>query len=119
MTAEQNLAYINSYTDHFNLRKYIHFNTKVINIKRNAEDTKWQITYQTENFPTTVRDFDKVVICTGENHEAFVPQVEGRELYKGQVLHSQAFKRSVQQHFTERTKTDLRIDHSTTKIKKF
>lgn len=41
------------------------------------------------------REFDKIIVCTGENYEAYVPVVEGRERFKGVVIHSQAFKRSV------------------------
>lgn len=97
MTVDQTLTYINSYAEHFSLRKYIHLNTKVINICRNINDTKWEVTFRIggDFGLEDVKEFDKVVVCTGENNEAYVPVVEGRDKFKGEVIHSQAFKRLV------------------------
>ncbi len=69
-------------------------NTYVKWIKRNTENTKWQVCLSTTDREET-RAFDKVVICNGLAAKAVVPDFEGVEKFKGRIVHVQGFKRYV------------------------
>jgi len=72
----------------------VQVNTSVKWIKRNIENTKWQVRLKTAGTEET-RDFDKVVICNGLTAKAVSPRFEGVEKFKGKIIHVQAFKRYV------------------------
>ncbi|KAH7369630.1 flavin monooxygenase-like protein [Rhexocercosporidium sp. MPI-PUGE-AT-0058] len=92
LTASQTCEYIKSYASHFDLNKHVQLNTSVHWIKRNDDDTKWQVcTKQSEK--EEIRDFDKVVMCSGLSTKAIVPKFEGEDMFKGDVIHVQSFKR--------------------------
>ncbi|KAE8442765.1 hypothetical protein EG329_002853 [Mollisiaceae sp. DMI_Dod_QoI] len=92
LTAAQTCDYIKSYAKHFDLEKYVQFNTSVKWIQRNSEDTKWQLCLGNEK-GEEIRDFDKLVVCNGLTGRATTPKIEGIENFKGKSLHVQAFKR--------------------------
>ncbi len=94
LTAAQTCDYIKSYAKHFDLEKYVQFNTSVKWIQRNSEDTKWQLCLGNEK-GEEIRDFDKLVVCNGLTGRATTPKIEGIENFKGKSLHVQAFKRYV------------------------
>ena len=94
MTTQQTLDYIQSYAAHFDLHKHIQLNTCLQNITRNPDDERWQLLLVCNGVEES-REFDKVVMCTGATHTHVLPQVEGRDVFTGKVLHSQAFKRQV------------------------
>ncbi|KAH7383016.1 flavin monooxygenase-like protein [Cadophora sp. MPI-SDFR-AT-0126] len=92
LTATQTYEYIKSYASHFDLNRHIQLSTSVNWIKRNADDTKWQIC--TSCFgKEEIRDFDKVAICSGLSTKAIIPKFGGEENFKGQILHVQSYKR--------------------------
>lgn len=94
LTAAQACEYIKSYAAHFDLNRDIRLNTPVQRIKRNTEDTKWQVTVKCGDDEQT-KDFDRLVMCSGLVTRAVTPKIEGIEKFKGKVLHVQAFKRYV------------------------
>lgn len=94
LTAAQAFEYIKSYAAHFDLNRDVRLNTSVEHIKRNADDTKWEVTVKCGDEQQT-KDFDRLVMCSGLVTKAVTPQFEGIEKFKGRVLHVQAFKRYV------------------------
>jgi dimethylaniline monooxygenase (N-oxide forming) len=82
--------YIESYVDHYDLRPHFRLNTAVSSIA--LDDTgKWQLDFKDGNPPQQY--FDKVVVATGPHVKPMLPVFEGQELFKGQIIHSMAFKR--------------------------
>lgn len=120
LTAAQTFDYIKSYAKHFELEQYVRFNTNVKWIERNAENTKWQVCVNdiiTEG--GEVRDFDKVVVCSGLYERAITPKIEGIEKFTGTSLHVQAFKRYilVQPYLSELTANESISDRKNSQDK--
>ncbi|KAL3191830.1 hypothetical protein MRX96_059561 [Rhipicephalus microplus] len=88
MTHWHTLEYIRSYADHFGVTSKIRFNHEVLRLDRDGtlriRDT------------TTGREwedvFDGVLVCTGHHGSPSIPNVPGRELYRGRVMHSRDYK---------------------------
>ena len=93
MTSQQTLDYILSYADHFDLRPHIQLSTQVCQVLRSPDQTQWRLSLLREG-AEDVRGFDKVLFCTGRTHTPNIPQLKGVDLFRGEVIHSQAFKRS-------------------------
>lgn len=83
------------YARHFDTLKNWVFNTSVKKTYRNTDDTKWCLEIETQDEPTKVQEFDKVVFCHGYQNKAIVPQFEGQDKFKGVIMHSQQYRRSV------------------------
>ncbi|KAH6721062.1 flavin monooxygenase-like protein [Leptodontidium sp. MPI-SDFR-AT-0119] len=92
LTALQTCDYIKSYASHFNLNQHVQLNTSVKWIKRNANDTKWQVCTSASG-KEEIKDFDKVAICSGLSTEPIIPKFEGEDMFKGEIMHVQNFKR--------------------------
>jgi dimethylaniline monooxygenase (N-oxide forming) len=92
-TALQVHKYLESYADEFDLLPHIHLQTKVLRVTRNDDDTKWTVHLQERNGSETATDFDKVAVCSGEWGKQRMPLFSGRDLFKGEIIHAQAFKR--------------------------
>lgn len=82
---EQVLAYFESYVTHFNLQKYIRFNSKVRHIRK-VEQEQWEVTLSDGN--TDI--FDYLLVANGHhsvpNHPKFV------ENFQCRYMHSHSFK---------------------------
>ncbi|KAL1888101.1 hypothetical protein Sste5346_009788 [Sporothrix stenoceras] len=89
--------YLQSYADHFQLRPRIRLNTAIRAIKRDDANNKWHIevapTASASDADTETITFDKLILATGTNDKPSVPKIEGMDTFKGQVLHSQTFKK--------------------------
>lgn len=86
----QVLAYFQSYADHFNLKKHIRFNTKIIHITKLDTEGKdaWDI--ELENGEHEV--FDYVMLANGHHSVPRMPEFEGS--FSGEFLHSHSYKSS-------------------------
>jgi dimethylaniline monooxygenase (N-oxide forming) len=93
MLAAQVQEYLESYADNFGLYDHVRFNTKVTKVVRNKNDTKWEVHLSGDNVIKEMIEFDKVAICTNAYVRPKIPEFQGRTLYTGRVVHSQAFKR--------------------------
>ncbi|XP_070381677.1 uncharacterized protein [Dermacentor albipictus] len=88
MTHWQTLRYIRSYADHFGVTPRIRFNHEVlrldkdgtVRIRDTAADREWEGT------------FDAVLVCCGHHGTPLMPDVPGRELFRGRVMHSRDYK---------------------------
>lgn len=86
-----------SYASHFDLFKDIVLNTTVRNVRRDSSDTKWLLDLEvagTDGGETKVEtvSYDKVTFCHGYQTKAKIPVWEGKELFSGTILHSQAYR---------------------------
>ncbi|XP_077500633.1 flavin-containing monooxygenase 5-like isoform X1 [Amblyomma americanum] len=88
MTHWQTLQYIRSYADHFGVTPKIRFNHEVLRLDRDG-------TIRVRDLKTG-RDwedvFDGVLVCTGHHGSPSVPDIPGRELFRGRVMHSRDYK---------------------------
>lgn len=83
--------YLNSYADHFGLRKYIKFSHCVIRI-RPILNGQWEvIVLSTAGYETLV--FDMVFICNGHFTTPHYPNLNGHEKFLGKQSHSHEYRK--------------------------
>ncbi|PMB68196.1 Dimethylaniline monooxygenase [N-oxide-forming] 4 [Beauveria bassiana] len=82
--------YIESYVEHFCLAPHFRLNTTVTHISESEETGRWRI--DIAGAPS--QNFDKVVMATGPHVKATPFRLEGQEVFEGEVMHSQRFKRA-------------------------
>ncbi|XP_059314478.1 probable flavin-containing monooxygenase 1 isoform X2 [Lycium ferocissimum] len=111
------LEYIESYARHFDLLRHIQFNSKVLSINYEGDDSisgewnlwggtgeafsnkgKWNVkVHDTRTLSTQVYQVDFVVVCVGRfsqvpNIPEFPPQ-KGPEAFEGEVIHSMDYSK--------------------------
>jgi indole-3-pyruvate monooxygenase len=84
---DQLIDYLESYAKKFDLD--IRFNQQVTVARRG--NNQWEIQTQNAHYATS-----RLVIATGNAREPFVPEWKGRNLFKGKVIHSSAYKNGEQ-----------------------
>ncbi|XP_043933288.1 flavin-containing monooxygenase FMO GS-OX-like 4 [Protopterus annectens] len=90
--------YLESYADHFKIRKHIQFHTKVELVRPTvSEDGRnkciWEVTVSNLiNKSTMTEIFDAVLVCSGHYSKPYIPHIPGIEKFKGQVMHSQDYR---------------------------
>jgi len=94
-TARQAFEYLSSYAQHFGLETHLNLSTEVLSVALAKEKDRdshpgFRVTFQPVNNAEdkTTQAFDFLVICNGVFSKPFIPQVEGRDLFKGSVIHS-------------------------------
>jgi dimethylaniline monooxygenase (N-oxide forming) len=92
-TAAQLHAYLNRYSECFDLVSKINLGTKVLSINRSAD--KWTLEVQSKSTgKTTTKAFDRVCIATGSFYTPRWPKLDGLEKFEGKVIHSIDYHRS-------------------------
>lgn len=83
------LDYFKNYADHFDLSKYIYFNTKVLKAKQIGK--QWQVVYEKDQ---NIHEeyFDYLLVANGHHWDPFIPQYPGE--FSGQILHSHQYKKA-------------------------
>jgi hypothetical protein len=84
---KQILAYFQSYARHFGVEPYIRFNTEVVKVVKNSDDT-WALTLADSSTET----FDHLIVCNGHHWNPRYPHYPGQEQFTGQFLHSHDYK---------------------------
>jgi len=90
------LEYLETYKKHFDLEKFIKFNTvvsRVNPITESEDDTKWEVTtkcLKTEQIETNF--FDSVMVCNGHYSVPVIPTIPGIEKFGGSFLHSHDYR---------------------------
>jgi cation diffusion facilitator CzcD-associated flavoprotein CzcO len=89
---EQVLTYFKAYVDHFDLERYITFNTEVTRVEPvGAGAQQWDVTLHDLLADTTeVRRYRGVIICNGHNWLPKYPEYPGQ--FAGEILHSSEYK---------------------------
>lgn len=86
----QLLNYFRNYTQHFNLDKYIRFNSTVSKVTRNAEQ-QWHVVYEDEH-GTHQECFDYLLVANGHHWDPSLPKYPGE--FSGEILHSHQYKKA-------------------------
>ncbi|XP_046481448.1 senecionine N-oxygenase [Neodiprion pinetum] len=95
LTRTELLDFINTYCDHFELRKYIQFHHHVVLVKPLDGDNmgKWSVEVEDlEKKKVLVEVFDAIMICNGHYFQPNIPELEGHTSFKGRVLHSHDYR---------------------------
>lgn len=84
--------YVNEYADHFALKQHIRLDTKLLEAKL-MHNGKWLVRHQTVGEDPVEEVYDAVFACSGHLSKPLVPDIEGRDLFQGEMLHSQEYRR--------------------------
>ena len=76
-------AYLNNYAETFSLKSLIRFNSEVVKADQNS-DGVWTVTLKNG----TKKQYDFLVLSTGQFYRPFTPDIPGLESFPGRVLHS-------------------------------
>jgi dimethylaniline monooxygenase (N-oxide forming) len=82
---EEVYTYLNQFSEHHNLRQYIHFGCKVNKVSR--RDTKWIVSWKKDT-QTIEEVFDAVIVASGKFSKPSIPAFEGIENLTVKKLHS-------------------------------
>uniref|UniRef100_A0A0N5CH67 Flavin-containing monooxygenase n=1 Tax=Strongyloides papillosus TaxID=174720 RepID=A0A0N5CH67_STREA len=90
------LQYIRDYANEYNLLQYVHFNHRVIGVKRSPtfdDDGKWIVSYTDDKNNKKERTFDGVLMCNGHHaHPHFPEPWPGQDKFQGKIIHSHSYK---------------------------
>ncbi|KAK6907093.1 hypothetical protein I203_101082 [Kwoniella mangroviensis CBS 8507] len=95
--------YLQSYTEHYNLRKHIRFSTRVERVyltpqqDQNGSSDKKRWTIESNNLHSDERkseQFDYVVVSNGHYSDGWIPPIKGLSTFPGQIIHSRFFHRA-------------------------
>jgi dimethylaniline monooxygenase (N-oxide forming) len=92
-SGEQVQQYLESYAETFDIRRHIQTNTRVVEVVRNGDDTKWIVRLLQDGQDKKSMEFDKVAVCIGAWIYPKLPKFEGQDLFQGKIIHSREFKR--------------------------
>ncbi|PGH04740.1 hypothetical protein AJ80_08470 [Polytolypa hystricis UAMH7299] len=92
LTASEVHEYLQAYAKHFGLLDHIRLGSLVSKVKRDRSNKSWELHLVGKDSTEEIVEFDKVAICTGPFSKPYIPSFQGRELYSGRFIHSQAFK---------------------------
>ena len=83
----QLLAYFKAYVEHFDLRRTITFNTRVVSVERRA-DKDWDVTLSNGD----VRTYQWVCVANGHHWDAHTPDYPGLSAFSGHQTHSHHYR---------------------------
>ncbi|XP_033099826.1 dimethylaniline monooxygenase [N-oxide-forming] 5-like [Anneissia japonica] len=93
------IKYYRDYAKHYDIEKYIKFNTEVIDVSPtddNQTTGQWNVTIRQRNQEQFIEQtdvFDAVMVCTGKHSNCIMPEYPGMDKFKGQIIHSNTFRR--------------------------
>ncbi|XP_016843082.1 flavin-containing monooxygenase FMO GS-OX-like 2 [Nasonia vitripennis] len=99
VTHETVLAYLNNYTDHFNLRQYIKLNTMVDKVtpilgEGDSTTTKYSVESRDLNTNETAEtSCDAIAVCNGHYFKPRMPKIPGIETFPGKLMHSHYYRK--------------------------
>jgi dimethylaniline monooxygenase (N-oxide forming) len=64
-SGKQVQQYLESYAEVFDIRRHIQTNTRVVQVVRNDDDTKWIVRVLEDGQDKKAIEFDKVEVCIG------------------------------------------------------
>ncbi len=92
VTHKQVLEYLKRYSNHFDLERYISYDSKVtqLTVLTNGDDDDWpriRLDWRSRNEKLS-KIFDAVCICNGHYAQPSSPTIPGMDTFTGRVLHS-------------------------------
>lgn len=92
MTLTDYVTYLGEYSTHFGLDNLIQYGTRVLGVRRSANN-KYEVILQAEvtQEPRT-EEWDAVAVCSGLHNVPRVPHFPGEEVFEGTILHSSGYK---------------------------
>ena len=94
-SAEYNLGYLQNFCDHFELNKFIEYNSYVEWVEYNESEQKFHVTVRNtsdSNKEKVLEVFDYVIVATGHFSEPNIVQpYPGQETFPGQIMHSKYY----------------------------
>lgn len=95
-SADQIQKYFELYAKAFDIKRHIRFSIEVVSVTYDRATKKWRLTVRpvgsTDERNDETFDFDRLVVATGSFKTPSIPVFKGQEQFKGEILHSQAFK---------------------------
>ena len=91
---DDNVRYMNEFTDHFGIRKNIRFKSWIESVKFNSQAEKFDVKVKNlaeENGRDVLEVFDYVIVGTGHYHEPNYITYPGQETFPGKILHAKYF----------------------------
>jgi dimethylaniline monooxygenase (N-oxide forming) len=85
------LQFVAEYAAHFDLNRYIQFNTKIVSCKQ-TEDGRWIVTYSENGSEPREEIYDAVFACTGHFATPKTPDFPGKNSFKGEFIHSHIYR---------------------------
>lgn len=87
--------YLQAYASANHLRKFIHFNTTVEKVSKEAD--KWIVTVSQrigDKIEWHTETFDAVLVINGKSNVPYIPEIKGLAEYarKGTIMHSKSFR---------------------------
>ncbi|XP_065055085.1 flavin-containing monooxygenase 5-like [Rhopilema esculentum] len=92
------MEYLHLYVKHFNISRYIKFDTVVKSVKKSDDHDltgKWDITFfphGKEIIGQKCETFDFIFVCTGHHWIKNLPHFDGIDDFKGKKIHSKQYK---------------------------
>ncbi|KAL0482227.1 dimethylaniline monooxygenase [Acrasis kona] len=86
----QVMEYLDSYTLHHNLEPFIRFGCTVKAVSQTLEE-KWRVVWLHQGIECQ-EEFDVICLCNGHYTKTFVPELPGKEFFKGEIIHSRQFR---------------------------
>ena len=87
------------YMKHFDLKKYIRFNTHVNTIKQCEDFSKtgqWELEIRDVKTGSVTKEvYDGVLVCTGHHADKHWPTFPGQEDFQGKMVHTHDYKSHV------------------------
>lgn len=93
----QLLSYLERYADHFDLRSHIWFGTEVVRVTP-AEGDRWDVTTRSTGGHGAERThrYAAVVVANGHNWSPNLPEYDGLDEFRGEVIHASAYQDATQ-----------------------
>lgn len=81
--------YLEDYVEHFDLSRRLRLGTAVKRVHRSQDDGPWEVWVEGASEPLL---FDKVVVASGAQVQALVPELAGADVFEGESIHCSAYK---------------------------
>ncbi|KAK4508346.1 hypothetical protein PRZ48_002084 [Zasmidium cellare] len=94
-SAKEIETYLDSYAEHFDIKRRIRFSTEVLGLRRATDKDQWLVTTKARGKADSAQEtyaFDRVLVSTGGHTKPSWPNLKGRDDFKGKLIHAQAFK---------------------------
>lgn len=94
---EDVLQYLEDYAKHYDIEKFIKFNTCVSGVEPVDPDNR-QTTWKVSYYPVSAKQdqesqvFDAVIVCNGHYAVPLVPDLPGMGIFQGTIIHSHNYR---------------------------